>query len=217
MMEINLEWPVASHYVVRKSRATKGQRAIYVAENAAIRLRRPLDENPSLYAEFAKLDGSEKACLNFAHRYGTLLFDPRNPNAMDPADTERLRIWRGFIENMRDIIQRCELSRANPKEAFRQFGKKDRAVVGVELSLSIKSSNSPATLEVRAASLITGMELQAIQAILLEGRKSVQCIECSRPFLIGGGARRSQSKFCSARCKDSYHNRLKAQVRRDHA
>jgi hypothetical protein len=218
MLEINFDWPVASEYVVRKSLWGKGQRAIYVAENATITVRQPLDENPSLYAEFAKLDGSEKACLNFAHRYGTLLFDPRNPNAMGPGDTERLRIWRGFIDNVRGIIQRCELSRANPREAFRQFGKKDRALTDVGLSLSIKNSNSPATLEMRVPNLITAMELQAIQSILLGGRKSVQCIECSRPFLIGGGARRSQSKFCSARCKDNYHNRLKAQARRgDHA
>jgi hypothetical protein len=214
IVEINLDWPVASRYVVKKSRALKGQRAIYVAENATITVRRPLDENPSLYAEFAKLDGSEAACLNFAHRYGTLLFDPRDPTAMDPGETERLRIWRGHIENVQDIIQRCELSRANPREAFRQFGKKDRPLSGVELSLSIKNSNSPATLEMRVLNLITAMQLQAVQSVLLGGRKSVQCIECYKPFLIGGGARRSQSKFCSTRCKDSFHNSLKAKARR---
>jgi hypothetical protein len=44
------------------------------------------------------------------------------------------------------------------------------------------------------------------------------CFECSRPFEIGRGARRLHSKFCSTRCKDNYHNRLKAQARRtDHA
>ena len=220
MLEINLDWPVASHYVVRKSRVAKGQRAIYVAENATITLNRPLDENPSLYAEFAKLDGSEEACLNFAHRYGTLSFDPRyqgpDPGARDPGVLELLRDWRALIENVRDIIQRCTLSRDNPREAFRQFGKKDKWLFGVELSLSIKNLNSPANLEMRAESLLAGMQLQAIQAILLEGRKSVQCIECSRPFLIGGGSRRSQSKFCSTRCKDSYHNRLKAEAKRGH-
>jgi hypothetical protein len=226
MLEINLDWPVASQYVTRKVRALKeangaialkAERGIYVAENATITLRRPLDENPSLYAEFAKLDGSEKACLNFAHRYGNLSADPRYPVA-SLALCERLSFWRAMIEDVRDIIRRCELSRDNPREAFRQFAKKDKSLFGVELSLSIKNSNSPATLEMRAQRLIAGMQLQAIQAVLLGGRKSVQCIECSRPFLIGGGARRSQSKFCSTRCKDSYHNRLKAQARRtDHA
>jgi len=217
MLEINLDWPVASQYVVRKCRVLRGERAIYIAENSTITLRRPLDENPSLYAEFVKLDGSEKACLNFAHRYGTLRFDPRYPGfdtTADPGVFETLSGWRDSIKNVQDIIQRCGLSRDNPREAFRQFGKKDKSLSGVELSLSIKNSISPATLEMRADRLIAGMQLQAIQAILLEGHRSVQCIECSRPFLIGGGARRSQSKFCSTRCKDSYHNRLKAQARR---
>lgn len=220
MLEINLDWPVASRYVVRQSRALKGERAIYVAENATITLRRPLDENPSLYAEFAKLDRSEEACLNFAHRYGTLHFDPRypGPHGFDPGVLESLAGWKGLIKDVREIIRRCGLSRDNPREAFRQFGKKDKWLFGVELSLSIKSCNSPATLEMRAASLIAGMQLQAIQSVLLEGRQSIQCIECTRPFLIGGGARRSQSKFCSTRCKDTYHNRIKAQARRnDHA
>jgi hypothetical protein len=215
MLEINLDWPVASQYVVRKSRSRKGERAIYVAENATIALTRPLDENESLYAEFADLDGSEKACLKFAHKYGTVLTDLRYAPS-DPGQQECLGDWRGFIENIRDVIQRCELSRDNPREAFRQFGKKDKWLFGAELSLSIKSSNSPATLEMCAGNLLGGMQLQAIQSIL-QGRKSVQCIECTGPFLIGGGARRSQSKFCSTRCKDSYHNRLKAQARRDHA
>jgi hypothetical protein len=220
MLEINLDWPVASQYVVRKSRVAKGQRAIYVAENATITLKRPLDENPSLYAEFAKLDGSEEACLNFAHRYGTLFIDPRHrgPATFDPGVMERLSDWRAWIEDVRGIIDRCTLSRADPREAFRQFGKKDKSLHRVELYLSIKNSNSPATLEMHAESLFVGMQLQAIHATLLEGRKSVQCIECTKPFLMGRGSRRSQSKFCSTRCKDSYHNRRKAQARRtDHA
>jgi hypothetical protein len=124
-----------------------------------------------------------------------------------------LTAWKEFIERLKDIIRRCELSRDNPREAFRQFGKEDKWVSGVDLYLSIKSSNSPATIDVRATSLFNGMELQAIQSIL-QGRRSHQCIECSRWFEIGSGGRRSQSKFCSTRCKDGYHNRLKAQARR---
>ena len=217
MLEINLEWPVASHYVVERV-PPKSESAIRYAENAIITLRRPLEENPSLFTEFASLNGSQKACLDFAHKYGTL-FHPRSfgTSAVESPVQESFKNWRYYIKNMSDIILRCELSRSNPAEAFRQFGKRDKRLFGVDLFLSIKKSNSPATLEMHAGTLLAGMQLQAIQAILLDGRKSVQCIECSRPFLIGAGARRSQSKFCSARCKDSYHNRLKAQARRDHA
>jgi hypothetical protein len=208
MFEIDLEWPLASQYVVAPAAVSVGGVAIYVAENATITLRRPLDLNPSLYLEFADLDGSEQACLKFARKYGTLSADPRYP-ANDPSYAESLTAWKAYIERLKDIIRRCELSRDNPREAFQKFGKEDKWVSGVDLYLSIKSPNSPATIDVRATSLLNGMELQAVQSIL-QGRRSHQCIECSRWFETGIGGRRSQSKFCSMRCKDSYHNRLKA-------
>lgn len=227
MFEIDLEWPIASRYVVQPAKPQKylwpGKRllrpdvAIYPAEDATITSHRPLDHNPALYAEFAKLNGSERACLQFAHKYGLPQADLRN-RAHYPASLETLRVWKAQIKLVRDIINRCELSRSNPQEAFRRFGKKDMWLFGVvELYLSVKSRNSPATLDVRPRNLFAAIQLQAIAAILT-GRKSVQCIECSTPFEIGRGARRSQAKFCSTRCKDSYHNRLKAQARRmDHA
>jgi len=212
MFEIDLEWPLASEYVTRPARASENDIAIYAAENASITLRRPLDQNTSLYLELANLDGSEQACLKFAHKYGTLNADLRYP-AIDPGLVETLAVWKGQIERLRDIIRRCELSRDNPREAFRQFGKEDKELFGVELFLSIKGPNSPATIDVRGSSLLDAVVVQAVQSIL-GGQRSHQCIECSRWFGIGSGARRSQSKFCSPRCKDSYHNRIKAQARR---
>jgi hypothetical protein len=189
---------------------------IRIAEDATITLRRPLEENASLYAEFTNLDGSEKACLNFAHQYGTLFLpeDARTRIIRNHPDLESFVNWRAEIKRLRDVVKRCELSRSNPAEAYRQFRKRDKWLLGVELVLSITNPHSPATLETRVGTLIAGMQLQAIQSILFEGRKPVQCIECNRPFLIGGGARRSQSKFCSTRCKDSFHNSLKAKARR---
>ena len=216
MLEIKLEWPVASQYVVRQVPPTS-EPAIRPAKDATISLKRPLEENPNLYADFARLDGTKKACLDFAHKYGTLFY-PVSGIAYERPVLESFTNWRRQIKNIRDVIRRCDLSRSNPADAFFQFGKNDKRLFGVELFLSIKSSNSPATLEMHAGTLIAGMQLQAVQSILLEGRKSVQCIECSGPFEIGRGARRSQSKFCSTGCKDDYHNRLKAQGRRnDHA
>jgi hypothetical protein len=220
MFEIDLEWPVANGYVVRPvKRPPRPDVAIYPAADATITWHRPLDHNPALYAEFAKLDGSEKGCLQFAHKYGLLFTDLTRPLGLgnDPGVFETLKNWRGYIKSIRDIINRCELSRANPAEAFRRFGKQDKQLFSVELYLCVESRNSPASLDVRAKSLAAAIEFQAIKAIL-KGRKSTQCFECSTWFVIGHGARRSQSKFCSTRCKDAYHNRLKAQAKRtDHA
>ena len=208
MFEIDLEWPLASRYVLRRVRWPKRDIAIFPAKGAFIVRYRPLEQNPSLYAEFAQLNSSQQSCLQFAQRYGLLNADLRYP-AQNPAVLDSLSIWRGYIERVKDIIWRCELSRANPAEAFRQFGKKDKLVGDVELYLSMKSPMSPLSLDVRPTSLIRAIELQAVRSILV-GRKSVQCIECSTWFEVGAGARRALSKFCSPRCKDSYHNRLKA-------
>jgi len=217
MIAIELEWPVATQYVVEEVPPT-AERAIRVAEKATIRLCRPFDGNPSLYAEFASLDGSEKACLNFAHRYGTLFYPHKIKTVIGTPVREALSEWKHLIKRTRNLIRRCELSRANPEEAFRQFAKKDRRLFSVEVFLSIKSSNSPATLEMRPESLYAAIELQTILSIIFEGRQPYECIECNKPFTVGIGARRSQSKFCSRRCKDTYHNRLKALSRRnDHA
>jgi hypothetical protein len=220
MFEIDLQWPVASRYVVHKANTVntlegKGDRSIFVPRDATIRLCRPLDQNPSLYAQFASLDGSEQACLRFAENYGTLIFGPqfiRWPTR-STGEWETLGLWRSCIKGVRDIIRRCELSRDNPREAFRQFGKRDKRLFGVKLTLSVKSAHSLATVDVDPETLFAALELQAIQSILA-GRRSHQCIECSNWFEIGAGARRSLAKFCSTRCKDSYHNRLKAQARR---
>ena len=217
MFEIDFEWPAASRHVLRPAKSPKEGFAIYLAKDATIIRRRPLEQNPSLYAEFAKLGGSKESCLQFADKYGLLRVDPtfggKYPAGVscepETSALETLFLWRRDIRGVRDIIRRCELSRENPAEAFRQFGKKDILIGGVNLYLAIKSSKSPANLDVRATRLIDAIQLQAVQSVLGD-RKSVQCIECSTWFEVGAGARRSLSKFCSTRCKDSYHNRLKA-------
>jgi hypothetical protein len=211
MFEIELEWPVASEYVLRPIGPPKDI-AIFPAEGASIVRRRPVEQNPSLYAEFAQLDGSKESCLKFAQRYGLLNIDLTNPGPFYLYNLESLASWRAMIGRVKDIIRRCQLSRANPAEAYRQFGKQDKEVGSVEIYLSMKSPISPITLDFRPTSLINAIELQAVRSILI-GHNSIQCIECSRWFEVGGGARRSLSKFCSPRCKDTYHNRLKAVVR----
>jgi hypothetical protein len=212
MFEIDLPWDVASRHVLRPVTTPKRDFAISPAEGAAIIRRRPLEDNPSLYAEFAELDGSKQSCLQFAQKYGLLIIEP--PTHLDPGKLETLSLWRDRIEAVRDIIQRCGLSRTDPAEAFRQFAKEDVLVGGVDLYLSVKSPKSPASLDVRATTLLHGIRLQAVQSIL-GGRRSMQCIECSKWFEIGVGARRALSKFCSTHCKDNYHNRLKTLKRKE--
>src|SRR5262245_22070416 len=169
MFEIDLEWPVASRHVLRPGRSPREDFAIYPAKDATFIRRRPLEQNPSLYAEFAKLNGSKQSCLRFADKYGLLRVDPTYGGKFDtpgtlievetPSALETLVLWRRDIREVRDLIRRCELSRESPAEAFRQFRKKDILVGSVALYLSIKSSKSPANLDVRATNLIDAIEL----------------------------------------------------------
>lgn len=218
--EIDLDWPVASHYVVRAVEEPRGERAIFVADAATFTPRRPFDANPNLFAEFAYLDSSEQACLQFAHKYGTLIENPKT-EIYGQGGLETLTMWRGYIQYIRDVINCCKVGRARPAEMFDQFGKvfgqsskRDIPLYGqLDAYLSIVSPKAPPTLNFRCELFIGALELQAIQSIL-GGRDLAKCIECSKPFEVGRGARRSQSKFCSPRCKDTFHNRLKAQARR---
>jgi hypothetical protein len=210
IFEIDLEWPVASQYVLRPvvpAGSAKKELALYPADDATITYRRPFEREPTLYAEFAGLDGSQQSCLNFAQKYGLLVVS-RYPNEL--CQIETLSFWRAHIKSIRERVSLCDLGHSNPAEAFRQFGKREFSLYGdLQLSLSIKSPRTPPSIDVRSRCLLDAIELQAIQSIIA-GRKSIQCIECSKPYEIGGGARRSHSKFCSPRCKDTYHNRLKA-------
>jgi hypothetical protein len=205
--EIDLDWPVASQYVARAAKKLRGHRAIFVAEGATLTMRRPFDDNPNLYAEFADLDGSERSYLQFAHKYGTLIVHSGS------GISEPFRIWHGQIQHIREIIECCRLGRARPTQAFHRFGKREISLSGLEAYLSIVSPKAPPTLTVRCESFSGALKLQAIRSIL-GGRDVRNCIECSKPFEIGAGAHRSQSKFCSIRCKDTYHNRLKAVAKR---
>ena len=213
---IDLRWPVASRYVLRPAVGdyiSKGELAIFPAENSVVDWRRPLEDTPGLYAEFAALDGSEKSCLDFAHKHGVLIVSEYTPENMDAFNIETVGKWREGIKYIKEVIAFCEYCSSKPAEAFRQFKNKELSLHGPgEFSLSMKSSRSPLSLDVRFNSLLAAMEFEAAKSII-SGRKSTQCIECSKWFEVGSGGRRSQAKFCSPRCKDSYHNRLKASKR----
>ena len=73
--DIDFEWPVARQYEVGFDSASRyPDRAIYPTEGP-VTLYRPLDSNPTLYAEFINLDASGPAILQFAKRYGLLEHD----------------------------------------------------------------------------------------------------------------------------------------------
>jgi hypothetical protein len=202
MFKVELDWPVASGYVVRPSAILRGQPALFAEDGAAITWQRPLEANPQLYLQFARLDGSEQSCLGFARTNGLLFHRSRRTG--DP-----LKLWREYIEHLKHIIEFCKLGTANPRQALRQFGRQKLGLLAkFSPILSLQGPLAPPTLSMRCDSLLGGIQVQAVQSIL-GGRKLVQCVECSTWFEVGPGARRSLAKFCSPRCKDTFHNRRK--------
>jgi hypothetical protein len=164
-----------------------------------------LEKNPRLYQEFASLDGSVEACLKFAHEYG--LLNDRAP------DIETLKFWKAQRDHLKRIIEFCELGVTNPREALRQFDREELILhAQFDPVLSLCGPHRPPVLSMRHTSLAGAIQMQAVQ-LILGGRKSIKCYQCSQWFEIGSGARRSLSKFCSRRCKDTYHNRQKREGR----
>jgi hypothetical protein len=219
MFEVDLKWPVASDYVVRPTVAygVEGEPALYPAKGATVTLQRPLEANPSLYREFAQLDGSEQVCLAFARKNGLLWTIPGGLLGTMPSGAighEALIFWKAWIERIRRLIEFCEIGATNPRQALRQFGAGEFPLLEdrVGLALSLEGPRRPPVLSMSCKSLLSAIELQAIHSIL-GGRKSLKCWECSTWFEVGPGARRSVAKFCSRRCTDKFHNRQKKQVR----
>jgi hypothetical protein len=203
MFQIDLLWPLASQYELRP---IENKIAICPTGDATFNRHRPLELNPSLYVEFLRLDGSEQSCLDFAHKYGLLLIS--NPKSLIAG--EAVSEWRAQIAYLQDIIAFCEFGRSNPRKAWREFGNVERGLYAEFVpSLSMQGPRAPPVLSVRSTSLLGAITLQAILSTL-EGRKSVQCLQCSKFFEVGPGARRSLAKFCSRRCTDAYHNSLKS-------
>jgi hypothetical protein len=206
MFEIDLNWPIASGYLVRPSAAIPGEASLCPEDGATITWHRPLEANPLLYREFAHLDGSEQSCLGFAQKNGLLFHRSARRGDL-------LSLWRQYIEHLKHVIKFCELGSTNPRQAVRQFGQgKIGLLAKFYPALSLQGPRAPPVLLMRCDSLLGAIQMQAVQSIL-GGRKSVQCMECSIWFEIGPGARRSLAKFCSNQCKDRFHNRQKKEGR----
>jgi hypothetical protein len=203
MFAIDLDWQVASRYELREVVRSEGETEIAIcpAQGATVTLQRPIEQSLGLYIELAGLDGSEQSCLEFAHKYGLLI----------NSDAQGLSHWMMCVEDLRHTISICQLGSSNPRQAWKQFGNQEHDLaISFTPVIAMQGPLAPPLFLLRYTSLFDAIEFQAVQSIL-GGRMPMQCLECSTWFEIGGGGRRrSQAKFCSRRCKDRFHNRLKS-------
>ena len=162
------------------------------------RLYRPFEFHPTLYAEFAQLDGLLDSCLGFANRFGLLGF-PQSKGG------EPLYDWQRAITGMADAIK---LWQTDP------LALKDRLTIGsLHGSLEPVPPDGRLVFRLRPSSLHHGMQLQLVQAIG-SGLTLKECEFCGRWFEAGGIHRRRDARFCSKEHKIDFHNLEKRRVKK---
>ena len=211
ILDLSFEWPVdeAGYSVVDlKPKRPKGRRGAllldgpsgpHVTRNGGpLRNTRPLESFPTLFMEFARLDGSEESCAGFATKFGYLGLWPLDEDADDRvmAQGEPVILWREPIDNMRRNV---EVWQDNPT-AFVPV----REVVIARLDASLVPIDGRAALRIRPPTLISAMQLQFAQAVST-GLDIRTCDHCGKLFETGGTGRTRKARFCSDRCRTDFH------------
>ena len=161
-----------------------------------LRMIRPLDHS-TLFVDFARLDGSDDSCIEFASRFGYLgMFPAENSEDGAGESGESVFLWRDAIDRMRRNVEAWQ---ANPA-AFVPV----REIVMAVLDASLVPLDGRAVLRIRPRSLMGAMQLQFAQAVST-GLDIRNCDHCGKLFEIGGGGRTRKARFCSDRCRTDYH------------
>jgi hypothetical protein len=153
--------------------------------------RRPLQTFSNLYLKFAELDGSPKACLEFARSWGLL----RQPAKLDAS--EPLSDWKREIKQMRGLFNRTQIVKTGGIRARMTKIDVDLVSLGPDI-------NSPTILRFRPPTLFDAMVVQLTQS-QASGASLASCTQCGHWFEVGGSGKRSVSKFCSDGCRNRFH------------
>ena len=207
MFDVELEWIAAERYELDES--PRGV-AIHPVQNGTLRRLRPL-KNSTLYAEFLALSGSPQACLDFANKYGLLIFNAETA----PDYYEDVFTWRHFLNSSRQLKLASEGGNSwDPEKLWHKPGARPGALLLYgKVAMHLRRERvGPPTLELNCTSLLSAIEIQCVKAGL-GGQRVYQCLECSSHFEVGQGAHRSHAIFCSRKCKDRHHNRRKKEAR----
>lgn len=161
------------------------------------RMLKPLELRKALFQDFAELDGSEAACIDFAGKFGYLGFHHHRELG------ERLVDWRYEIQAMGDAI---ELSKRNPHLLIGHRGK-----LSVDLAFVAGEGGRP-SMQIEPSTLIDALWVQ-FAATVSVGQVVRSCNSCGKWFPTGPGARRSKSRFCDDQCRSNYHNRRRMKAK----
>ena len=202
MIGIVLNWSKAHRYELA---TISGQRVIRQLGAGRQKDFDPLKvegEEP-LWLRFAKLDGSEEACLRFAHAFGLL-------TTKSPKEVETLEGWKKQIRNINGMIKMLDADQETKGGILLAAGSRGvRVPFDVKVSL-VRGDVDIATgavgkpkLLFEVPTLLEGIKFQIGKFIAGDGMIGI-CAQCKEPF----EGRRRHAMYCSDPCKDkaSYQN-----------
>ena len=161
------------------------------------RTKYPLQFNTSLYRDFAALDGSAEACVDFANKVGLLTCEA-------DAEGEPLSLWQGQIKKMQRAIERWLTDPLT-------LGVNEKGEIKVGDLVAVLRPTPPdgkLAMRVGPRHLLGGMELQ-LGAAVGKGHELKHCKQCNQLFEIGPGAKRSHAEFCTPKCQTDFNNAKK--------
>jgi hypothetical protein len=156
-------------------------------------LLRPLSAAPDLCLKFAALDRTPSACLGFAGRWG-LLWERADNTRHRP---EPLADWYMHIAAMSESIKNIKKGPIVPANY----------VIG-RAEIVLRPGPDGFRVRIRPANLLSALWLQLGQ--LLGQGQLLACDHCGNWFSAGAGGRRRIARFCSATCKNAWHNARRA-------
>jgi hypothetical protein len=195
MIDSSFEWTRFHSYKI----ATRGSRKLIQPAGRKNERFAPFKIEPEkpLYLLFANLNGSEDACLKFAHTWGLL-------KSKAATEGEFLEDWRREISDLRMQI------------AFLEDGEKPKkpeqadAWKVTSLDVLLAPSERPVngkrfTMLLQPKDLFGAMRLQLARTV--SGGGAIRaCKQCGNWFEAGAGeSRRNIAIFCSEKCKNRFH------------
>lgn len=201
--EIDFQWPVYNKgYEVRPVEPSsengffKTERPERIVRRGGrTRTERPLRVH-SAYLQFARLDRTPEACIQFANLYGFLYHDEQSV-----AEGEALKSWYHEITVLRNAVELHEKGKLFETWSAMQ----EMRFTSIDVVLHPDFSKEPC-LHLEPPNLISGLHLQFAQAIT-SGAMVAVCQHCGMWFEIGGTHGRQRSaKTCSRKCHIALNN-----------
>lgn len=200
MIDIEFDWPRAFEYELGTAKGEKVIRQVGTRTETILPLR-----NGRLYLDFAGLNGSPEACLEFAKSWGFLGFDYSVRGLPTPSQKgaeERIADWRlaiKFINEWLRVLRGDYGSRLAP-------GWRTRTEIATVKVLLTEEGQAQRALVLRPPSLFDAMKLQLAQASG-SGNDIKACPQCGRWFEAGARGKRTVARFCSDKCRNQHHRR----------